>query len=259
MLVTVIIIVVVLLALAAVGGYFYRGQRLRKRFGPEYDRMVQDSGSRFRAEQELRGREKRHDGLTLRELPAEARNRYTEEWRQVQALFVDDPRRAATQADALITRIMTDRGYPTGQFDQRAADLSVEHATTVDRYRRAHELTISHHQGDADTEDLRHALVDYRALVADLLGTDPIPTHPDTTDTAEPADTTATGTDAGTRESAVTGEPIATDETTEPREAALTGETRETSTTGETVGTGETGDVAEPVHEDTHRPHLEAR
>jgi hypothetical protein len=221
----IIVAVVVLLILAAVGGYLYQGQRLRKRFGPEYDRMLESSGSRFKAEQELRGREKRHDSLTLHDLTPEARDRYAAEWRQIQAQFVDDPGTAATQADALITRIMTDRGYPTGQFDQRAADLSVEHATTVDRYRRAHDLTLSHHQGTADTEDLRHALVDYRSLVTDLLGTNPIPT--DHTETDHATRTDGTGDDTAT---------------------------------GETVGTTETGTTAEPTaQEPAPRSHLEAR
>lgn len=277
----IIVVVVVLLVLAAIGGYLYQGQRLRRRFGPEYDRMLETKGSRFRAEQELRGREKRHDSLTLRDLTPEARDRYAEEWRRIQAQFVDDPGAAATQADALITRIMTDRGYPTGQFDQRAADLSVEHATTVDRYRRAHDLTISHHQGTADTEDLRHALVDYRALVTDLLGTNPVP--PNTTPTATTGDTTtradtatrdefadtrearndfadARGTrdefaDAGTRDAGyagrtngptgttAAGDPVEPRSTT-ARDTAVT-DADVTGETGDTVGTGETVGTAE--------------
>lgn len=198
----IIVVVAILLALAAVGGYLYQGQRLRKRFGPEYDRMLRSSGSRFKAEQELREREKRHSSLTLHDLTPEARDGYAAEWRQIQAQFVDDPGTAATQADALITRIMTDRGYPTGQFDQRAADLSVEHASTVDRYRRAHDLTIRHHQGEADTEGLRHALVDYRSLVTDLLGTNPVPTDTHDTDNTERHATDTTARETPARETA---------------------------------------------------------
>jgi hypothetical protein len=242
MLVAVIIIaIVVVLALAAIAGYFYRGQRLRKRFGPEYDRMVESSGSRFKAEQELRDRERRHRGLTLRELPAEARERYSAEWVQIQAMFVDDPRTATAQADALITRVMAERGYPTEKFDQRAADLSVEHAGTVDRYRRAHELSLRNDQGDADTEELRNALVDYRALVADLLGTNPVPTTTNTTsrrdedarpvDTAYDDDTTRTGYDDSTESARDTTR------TTDP--ATPTGDT--TASPGDTAGSAGEG------------------
>jgi hypothetical protein len=253
MLVAVIIIaIVVVLALAAIAGYFYRGQRLRKRFGPEYDRMVESSGSRFKAEQELRDRERRHRGLTLRELPAEARERYSAEWVQIQAMFVDDPRTATAQADALITRVMAERGYPTEKFDQRAADLSVEHAGTVDRYRRAHELSLRNDQGDADTEELRNALVDYRALVADLLGTNPVPTTTNTTsrrdedarpvDTAYDDDTTRTAHDDDSTESARD-----TTRTTDP--ATPTGDT--TASPGDT--TASPGDTAGSAGEGTAR------
>jgi hypothetical protein len=252
MLVAVIIIaIVVVLALAAIAGYFYRGQRLRKRFGPEYDRMVESSGSRFKAEQELRDRERRHRGLTLRELPAEARERYSAEWVQIQAMFVDDPRTATAQADALITRVMAERGYPTEKFDQRAADLSVEHAGTVDRYRRAHELSLRNDQGDADTEELRNALVDYRALVADLLGTNPVSTTTNTTsrrdEDARPVDTayddtTRTGYDDDSTESARD-----TTRTTDP--AGSAGDTM--ASPGDTAGSA--GDTAGSAGEGTAR------
>lgn len=280
----IIVVVVILLVLAAIGGYLYQGQRLRRRFGPEYDRMLESKGSRFRAEQELRGREKRHHSLTLHDLTPEARDRYAEEWRRIQAEFVDDPGTAATHADALITQIMTERGYPTAQFDQRAADLSVEHASTVDRYRRAHDRTVDHHQGTADTEDLRHALVDYRALVTDLLGTNPVPTtshnDPATPDTTAGYDTATRDTtgyapgNAGSADDTAARDDLAgTTAASEPVESGTTDRDRVEPGTadrdhvdpGETVVTGETGETGgttEPVRNDrktTHRRHQEAR
>jgi hypothetical protein len=175
--VTIVLIVVALIVIAAVvfGIRVMRRKQLQNTFGPEYDRVVADSGSRTEAEKELREREKRHASLELKPLSAEDRATYSANWEEVQIQFVDNPERAVTAADDLVTRLITDRGYPTGEYDERLANLSVEHARTLEHYRQAHEISQRNTAGEANTEDLRQALVHYRALFADLLGTDPVP------------------------------------------------------------------------------------
>lgn len=187
---TVILIIVILVVLAAVfyGIRVMRRKQLQNTFGPEYDRVVADSGNRTEAEKELREREKRHASLELKPLSPEARATYSANWEEVQIQFVDDPTRAVTAADDLVTRLITERGYPTGEYDDRLADLSVEHARTLEHYRKAHEISNRNTAGEANTEDLRQALVHYRALFADLLGTDPVPSTGTTTE--EPTATT---------------------------------------------------------------------
>ncbi len=172
--VLVVIVVIVLVVLAGVAWYTYRSRQLRSRFGPEYERAVEAGGGRLSAERELRQREQRHAQLELRPLSDQARQRYQRAWEDVQARFVDDPAAAVGTADELVTRLIEERGYPTGEFDQQVADLSVEHAATLDRYRQAHDISLRNERGEADTEELRQALVHYRALFADLLGTDPV-------------------------------------------------------------------------------------
>lgn len=140
--VVVVAVLVVLVVAALVAVPMLRRRRLRDRFGPEYERAVDDHGSRAVAEQELRAREKRYAELELRELTPEDRERYTTQWAQAQALFVDEPRRAVRDADQLVTALIADRGYPTDGFDQQVADLSVEHAATLDRYRAAHDTRM---------------------------------------------------------------------------------------------------------------------
>ncbi|HYL26904.1 MAG TPA: hypothetical protein VEW74_03655 [Candidatus Nitrosotalea sp.] len=142
--------------------------RLRRRFGPEYDRLTRDRGDRADAERELARREERVKGFKLQDLPAGARDRYTEEWRQVQSRFVDEPGAALAQSDALIRSVMRDRGYPPAGFEQRVADLSPDHARAIDDYRVAHEIS---ERSDADTEDRREAMIRYRRLFDDLVGT----------------------------------------------------------------------------------------
>ncbi|GGN37333.1 hypothetical protein FHR83_006426 [Actinoplanes campanulatus] len=173
---TIVLIVVVLLVLAAVvvGVQAARRRRLRQTFGPEYDRVVADTGSRSEAEKELLERTKRHAKLEIEPLSAESRTRYAAAWEEVQIRFVDSPKEAVATADELVTRLITERGYPTGDYDERLADLSVEHAATLEHYRSAHEISIRSRDGRAETEDLRQALVHYRALFADLLGEDPV-------------------------------------------------------------------------------------
>jgi hypothetical protein len=142
---------------------------LRERFGPEYDREVERLGSVGRAERELMAREKRVHKQHLHPLPETQRIQFAADWRNVQTQFVDEPSEAVENAHALIKQVMVARGYTIERFDQRVSDLSVEHAGVVQHYRAAHELAIANREGRANTEELRQALVHYRALFKDLL------------------------------------------------------------------------------------------
>jgi hypothetical protein len=146
-----------------------RTRSLQERFGPEYDRELEKAGGRREAERELAEREKRHDELELRPLSEDARERYVEEWQETQSRFVDDPTGAVSEADDLVQRVMRDRGYPVDDFDQRAADISVEHPELVERYRTANGIARASEHGEASTEDLRHSVRHYRALFVELL------------------------------------------------------------------------------------------
>ena len=148
-----------------------RSRALRDTFGREYDRTVESAGDRRAAEKELRERQKRHDELELRPLSPEARDRYIRQWQSTQTRFVDDPRGAVAEADALVQQVMQDRGYPTKEFDRRVADISVDHPDLVERYRTAHGIADKAESGEASTEDMRHSVRHYRALFAVLLGT----------------------------------------------------------------------------------------
>ena len=149
-----------------------RTERLRGQFGPEYDRVAERADSRGDAEAELAAREERRRRLDIRPLPEAARTRYLEEWRSVQADFVDEPRGAVARADELIQAVMAERGYPVDDFEQRAADVSVDHPEVVENYRKGHRLAQSSAGGDGSTEDLRQAMRHYRALFDELLGAD---------------------------------------------------------------------------------------
>jgi len=161
------IAVVALVAVAVMSRQ--RTSRLRQRFGPEYDRTVEQRGGRREAEADLSSRVERREQLQIRDLPPETRQRYLESWRQVQAEFVDDPAAAVTNADRLVTYVMNDRGYPMDDFDRRAADVSVDHPQVVERYRSAHGIARKNEDGEATTEDLRQAMQHYRALFEELL------------------------------------------------------------------------------------------
>jgi len=166
-----IVIVVAIIAIAFALWMFVekrRTQRLRTQFGSEYDRMVEASG-RKSAETELEHRTKRVQKFQLRSLNHEEQARFAESWRQEQAHFVDDPRAAVENADRLVGEVMQARGYPVGEFELRAADLSVDHPQVIENYRIAHEIAIRDSRGQANTEDLRRAMVCYRALFEDLL------------------------------------------------------------------------------------------
>ncbi|MEU8322542.1 hypothetical protein AB0C33_29650 [Nonomuraea sp. NPDC048881] len=171
-LIWVAVVVVAVVALAAVGYVVLQQQRrsrLRERFGPEYERTVAESDNRREAERELIAREQRHSELDIRPLPEETRDAYANRWTEVQERFVDAPGFAVTEADQLVTSVMADRGYPTDDFEQRLSDLSVGHAATLDHYRTAHEISGRAARKEASTEELRQAMVHYRALFEELL------------------------------------------------------------------------------------------
>jgi hypothetical protein len=147
-----------------------RTTHLREGFGPEYDRTVEEAGSRRKAESDLTEREKRREELDIRPLSPGARDRYANRWSTVQERFVDDPNSALRDAHTLVVEVMRDRGYPTDDFEQRAADVSVDHPDVVENYRSAHAIT---ERDEADTEEQRQALVHYRALFDELLETQP--------------------------------------------------------------------------------------
>ena len=166
----VVIAGVVLLVALAVWAYTSRRRRmnLRDRFGPEYDRTVEAVGP-ARAESILRDRAERVSRFNLRKLTQEQADSFAREWRRIQARFVDDPADAVAEADELVTQVMTARGYPLEDFDRRADDLSVDHPVVVQNYRTARTLALRRQRGEATTEEMRQAVVNYRALFDELL------------------------------------------------------------------------------------------
>jgi hypothetical protein len=169
-LIVVAVIVVLVVIAIAMAASRRRSGRLQGTFGPEYDRTVQQAGDRREAERELAGRVERREQLTIVPLPEQARLQYIARWQGVQAAFVDAPVESVRQADALVSQVMTDRGYPVAEFEQRADDVSVDHPAVVENYRSAHAIAVASGQGGADTEALRTAMTQYRALFDDLLG-----------------------------------------------------------------------------------------
>ncbi|WP_242910099.1 hypothetical protein [Actinomadura terrae] len=169
MVVIVVVAVLVIAAAAYLAWTWSRTRRLRRRFGPEYDRAVEAHGGRAAAERELMSRERAHQDLELHDLAPERREQYKHQWIRVQERFVDAPQEAVEQADRLVTVVLGERGYPTRGFDEQAAHLSVDHARTLDHYRRGREISVRAQGRDATTEDLRQAMVHYRALFDDLL------------------------------------------------------------------------------------------
>jgi FtsZ-interacting cell division protein ZipA len=194
---TAIIIVVVIVIIAAIGmvALTTRRRKLKRQFGPEYDRAVEAQNSKLRAEAELTDRQRRVRKLDIRPLDEAARAKYTADWMAIQEHFVDSPREAVAEAYELVTTVMTERGYPTDDDEQVLADLSVEHAQTVGEFRAAQDISRRSAAGQAPTEDLRQAFIHYRALFSDLLGTTGAP----------PGGTTPAGTSpAGTSEATTT-------------------------------------------------------
>jgi hypothetical protein len=168
-----IILIAVVIVLCAIVAWLLisrqRSRRLRSRFGPEYQRTVNELGSRSKAERDLERREKHVQRLNIRPLAPAARDRFAEAWREDQARFVDDPKGAVIEADRLVAEVMRERGYPVADFEQRVDDISVDHPHLVQNYRAAREIVVRHKRGEASTEDLRQALVYYRALFDELL------------------------------------------------------------------------------------------
>jgi hypothetical protein len=170
-----VIIVLVIALVAAIGAaiwLFMRNRQtaaLQDRFGPEYDRALEAHHDQREAERELRQREERIEHLNIRPLEREERTRFADRWQAVQSRFVDDPTGATDEADELVGEVMAARGYPVGDFEQRAADVSVNHPRVVEHYRAAHAIALRNARSDADTEQLRQALVHFRALFEELL------------------------------------------------------------------------------------------
>jgi hypothetical protein len=146
-----------------------RTKTLQRTFGPEYDRVTEGAESKRQAESELMERKERHDELDIRPLAPAARDRYLTRWEEVQARFVDDPEGAVGSADSLIQQVMRERGYPVDDFEQRSADLSVDHPDVVEHYREGHRIAGSKSMDESRTEELRQAMTHYRALFAELL------------------------------------------------------------------------------------------
>jgi Sec-independent protein translocase protein TatA len=164
--IAIVIAVVVLLLLGR-----RRSAALRQKFGSEYRRAVGEFGDERKAEAELVAREKRVRGLNIRPLTPEEQERFAEAWKRAQARFVDEPSQAAADADILVKELMQTRGYPVGDFEQRAADISVDHSEVVSNYRAAREIALRNNAGKATTEDIRQAMVHYRSLFEELLET----------------------------------------------------------------------------------------
>jgi hypothetical protein len=167
----IVVVLVVLAVIAVLLNKYLQRKRLQEKFGPEYDRAVQgNENNRTAAERELVDRQKKHAELELRELSPQSRESYGRHWSRIQEQFVDAPAGAVAEADVLVTDLMSERGYPTGSYEKQAELLSVEHSRTLEHYRSAHEISQRDQSGDATTEDLRNAMVHYRTLFQDLLG-----------------------------------------------------------------------------------------
>jgi hypothetical protein len=167
-----VVIVVLGIVVGLSFGRRKRSARLKEQFGAEYDRTVAELGEQRAAEAELVARQKKHNKLDIVSLAPEARREHAATWARVQADFVDDPQDAVGRAERLVIRVMRERGYPIDDFDQRAADISVDHPDVVENYRSAHAIYLSQHNGDITTEDARQAFVHYRVLFERLLASD---------------------------------------------------------------------------------------
>ncbi len=169
---TTLILIIAVVVLAAIVAWLLitmqRRKHLRDRFGPEYHRTVNELG-RTKAERDLERREKRVQNLTIHPLSPASRDRFVKAWQQDQTRFVDDPKGAVAEADRLVAEVMRERGYPVADFDQRIDDISVDHPHVVEHYRAARDIAIRDKNGQASTEDLRKALIHYRALFDELL------------------------------------------------------------------------------------------
>ena len=168
----IILAAVVALGLVAIGAWFYRRKQshnLQERFGPEYGRTLNELGGRTKGESELKAREKRVERLDILPLAPPEAARFTEAWRALQSRFIDNPKGVVVEAEQLVRELMEKRGYPMGDFERRAGDISVDHPDVVANYRSAQAIALRDQRGSADTEELRKAVVHYRALFDELL------------------------------------------------------------------------------------------
>jgi len=173
-----VLAVVVIVVIAVLALLYLRKRRnttadLRKKFGPEYDRAVLVHGAGRKAEAKLEDREKRVDKLNIRDLDPIEHERFTKRWQSVQSRFIDSPKGAVAEADDLVSSLMKARGYPISDFEQRAADISVDHPRVVENYRTAHELALRVGKDEATTEELRTAMIHYRSLFEELVQAPP--------------------------------------------------------------------------------------
>ena len=169
---SIVVLIIAVIVVAAVVWYLLREQRskkLRSRFGPEYDRVLREQGSRTKAEQALAARQRRVEKIDIHPLSLQDRDRFAAQWHETQARFVDDPAGSIREADRLVYEVMLARGYPMSDFEHRAEDISVDHPHVVTNYRSAHEIAMHDEKGQASTEDLRKAMVYYRDLFDDLV------------------------------------------------------------------------------------------
>jgi len=169
LLITILVLVVIVVLVAVLFGQRRRTQQLQQQFGPEYQRTVARTGDQRSAEADLAARQQRRRELDIVVLEPAARDRYLQAWQATQGRFVDDPAAATREADTLVAQVMRDRGYPVDDFEQRAADVSVDHPQVAENYRAAHAVYQANEQGLASTDDLRQAFVHYRSLFAELL------------------------------------------------------------------------------------------
>jgi len=169
----IVLAAVAILIIAVLAWLYLRKRRsaaadLRKKFGPEYDRAVRVHGSERKAEAKLEDREKRVEKLHIRDLDPMEHERFSKRWESVQSRFIDSPKGAVTEADDLVSSLMKARGYPVSDFDQRAADISVDHPRVMENYRSAHEIAVRVGKDEATTEELRTAMIHYRSLFEEL-------------------------------------------------------------------------------------------
>jgi hypothetical protein len=172
----IVVAAVVILIMAVLALLYVRKRRsksttadLRKKFGPEYDRAVREHGAGRKAEAKLEDREKRVAKLTIRDLDPMEQERFSKQWGSIQSRFVDSPKGAVAEADDLVSSLMKARGYPVSDFEQRAADISVDHPRVVENYRSAHEIALRVGKDTATTEELRTAMIHYRSLFEELV------------------------------------------------------------------------------------------
>ncbi len=165
-----VVAIVIIVAIVALLTRRRNSARLRSRFGSEYERTLEEAGGQRKAEQELRERQKRVSSFELTPLTVASRDSFIARWRDIQAEFVDQPKTALDKADNLLTEVMRARGYPVEDFEQRSSDLSVDHPEVVQNYRAGRDIALRQQRGDAGTEDLRQAMIHYRALFDELVG-----------------------------------------------------------------------------------------